>query len=39
MFLEVVSQTPRSVCSLAVASAKDLVVGGYMVDCLSLRGS
>lgn len=39
MFLEVVSQTPRSVCGLAVAPAKNLVVGSYMVDCLGLRGS
>lgn len=36
MFLEVVSHTPRSICGLAVAPAKDLVVGGYMVDRLSL---
>jgi hypothetical protein len=36
MFFEIVSETPRSVCGLAIAPAKDLVVGSYMVDRLSL---
>lgn len=36
MLLQVVCQTPCTICELAVRPTKDLVVGSKVVDCLGL---